>query len=173
MDKLGSGRTHNDYCKLIRYYVSLQLFLQPFTTTLYLLIGMKQPATPTVWIVDDDEDDQLFIRSAFMSGQPPIDVLLLSDGDQLLPKLNESAQLPRLILLDVNMPRQNGFETLKELRSTPGFAKLPVVMLTTSSAEDDHKRSLALGANKFLTKPLSIDQLKKLAQELSREWELG
>ena len=134
---------------------------------------MLKPTTPTVWIVDDDEDDQLFIRSAFLAGEPPINVLTLTDGAQLLLKLNESDELPLLILLDINMPRQNGFETLNELRGVAEFADLPVVMLTTSSDEGDRSRSLALGANHFLTKPLSYDQLRALAQELSQEWELS
>jgi len=134
---------------------------------------MKPPTTPTVWVVDDDEDDQLFIRSAFMDSQPPITVLTLSDGDELLPMLSECVELPRLILLDVNMPRKNGFETLEGVRSVADFAHLPVVMLTTSSDEEDRKRSLALGANHFLTKPLTHEQLRQLAQELTREWALS
>ena len=134
---------------------------------------MQQSTTPTVWIVDDDEDDQLLIGSAFFQGEPSVKVLALNDGDELLPLLAQSDQLPLLILLDVNMPRKNGFETLKELRSVVNFADLPVVMLTTSSNEEDRKRSLALGANHFLTKPLSYERLRKLVQELSREWELS
>ena len=134
---------------------------------------MQQPTTSTVWLVDDDEDDQLFIRSAFKDGQPSIDVLALSDGAELLASLAECIELPRLILLDINMPRKNGFETLAELRSVAGFADLPVVMLTTSSAEEDRQRSLALGANHFMTKPLTYQQLRQLAQELSIEWELS
>ena len=132
-----------------------------------------QTTTPTVWVVDDDEDDQLLIRSAFFEGEPSVKVLLLHDGDELLPKLSQSDQLPRLILLDVNMTRKNGFETLKELRSVADFGDLPVVMLTTSSADEDRRRSLALGANQFLTKPLSYERLKELAQELSQEWALS
>lgn len=128
---------------------------------------------PTIWIVDDDEDDQLFIRTAFMNSRPSVTVLTLGDGDELLPRLSQCAVLPRLILLDINMPRKNGFETLKELRSVPNFADLPVVMLTTSSDEEDRQRSLAAGANHFLTKPLTQEQLRQLAQELSRQWELS
>ena len=134
---------------------------------------MQQPTTSTVWIVDDDEDDQLFIRSAFIDAHPSVAVLILSDGDQLLPTLAQSTELPRLILLDVNMPRKNGFDTLKELRQVADFTDLPVVILTTSSDEGDRKRSLALGANHFLTKPLTYERLKAMVQELSREWELS
>ena len=129
--------------------------------------------TPTVWVVDDDEDDQLFIRSAFEKGQPPVKVLVLNDGADLLPKLAEYDELPRLILLDINMPRKNGFETLRDLRAVADYADLLVVMLTTSSAQHEHDRSLALGANQFLTKPLSFNQLSVLAQELSKQWKLA
>ncbi|WP_018618342.1 response regulator [Spirosoma luteum] len=128
--------------------------------------------TSTVWVVDDDEDDQLFIRTAFASGKQPIEVFSLSDGSELLPKLGECVELPGLILLDINMPRKNGFETLIELRAVPAYADIPVVMLTTSSEAEERNRSLALGANQFLTKPLSYDQLKLLAEELSDEWNL-
>jgi CheY-like chemotaxis protein len=150
-------------CQVFIWYHYLSSLLRPVT----------QRTTPTVWIVDDDEDDQLLIRAAFLEGEPSVKVLMLHDGDELLPKLSQSDQLPRLVLLDVNMPRKNGFDTLSELRQLPDFADLPVVMLTTSSANEDRQRSLALGANHFLIKPLSYEQLKELAQKLSREWELS
>lgn len=136
------------------------------------LAGSKLPTTSTVWVVDDDEDDRLFIRSAFDETQQPINVLTLNDGDQLLPTLAECDELPRLILLDINMVRQNGFETLVQLRSTPSFAHLPVVMLTTSSDSSDCRQSLALGANQCLTKPSNYKQLVTLVKKLSEQWEL-
>lgn len=138
----------------------------------YPLPDLAQMDTPTVWVVDDDEDDQLFIRSAFGNGEPPVKVLVLNDGADLLPKLAECDELPRLVLLDINMPRKNGFETLRELRAIADYADLPVVILTTSSAKHEHEHSLALGANQFLTKPLSFNQLSVLAQELSKQWKL-
>ena len=133
---------------------------------------MEQPIASSIWIVDDDEDDQLFIRAAFENSEPSVNVFSLLDGTELLSNLAKSVELPRLILLDINMPRKNGFETLIELRSVVAYADLPVVMLTTSSAEDDRQRSLALGANRFLTKPLGYDQLRQLAQELTQQWDL-
>ncbi|AUD07041.1 response regulator [Spirosoma pollinicola] len=131
---------------------------------------MQQLSTPSVWIVDDDEDDQLFIRSAFLNSQPPISVLSLSDGEDLLPTLDNYEQTPRLILLDINMPRKNGFEALSELRSVTKYAALPVVMLTTSSSDQDRQQSLVLGANEFLTKPLTFQQLNQIAQSLREQW---
>jgi CheY-like chemotaxis protein len=137
------------------------------------LADRKLPTNSTVWVVDDDEDDRLFIRSAFGETQQPIDVLTLNDGDQLLPTLADCAALPRLILLDINMVRQNGFETLAQLRSTPTFAHLPVVMLTTSTDSSDCRQSLALGANQCLTKPANYKQLVAMVKNLSEQWELA
>lgn len=124
----------------------------------------------SVWIVDDDDDDQLLARSAFKAINPAIQVVAFYDGDQLLPALASCEQLPRLILLDINMVRQNGFETLVQLRNTPDFEHLPVVVLTTSSNEEDRQRCLALRADKVLIKPPSYNQLTLLIQELSRQW---
>ena len=126
-----------------------------------------------VWVVDDDEDDQLFIRSAFEQGEPPITVSSLFDGTELLPMLTQCTSLPRLILLDINMPRKNGFEALRELRAIDAYADLPVVMLTTSSDADDRERALKLGANYFLTKPLSQEQLREMAIKLISQWKLA
>ncbi|RYF49692.1 MAG: response regulator [Cytophagaceae bacterium] len=139
----------------------------------HLPTGFGYPGEPTVWVVDDDEDDRLFISSAFEDTPCPISVLTLADGDQLLPKLASCQKLPRLILLYINMGRQNGFDTLTQLRSTPTFAHLPVVMLTTSSDNQDLQRSLALGANQFMTKPANYNQLVVLAQGLTEQWALA
>ncbi|MFD2571957.1 response regulator [Spirosoma soli] len=128
-----------------------------------------QKAVPSVWVVDDDEDDQLFIRTAFASISPPISVLTLNDGEELLPKLAEYDELPQLILLDINMPYSNGFDTLKQLRTTSKYATLPVVMLTTSSDESDRQHSLSLGADQFITKPANFNQLIALTQRLARQ----
>ena len=141
--------------------------------TVHSLAGSRPPTVPSVWIVDDDEDDQLFIRSAFKETHTPIHVRALTDGDQLLPQLTNCDELPSLILLDINMNRQDGFETLNQVRSMPCFAHLPVVMLTTSSDISDCQRSLALGANQCLTKPASYRQLVTLVKELTQEWALA
>jgi CheY-like chemotaxis protein len=135
--------------------------------------GCMVETTPAVWVVDDDEDDQIFIQSAFEDTGKPIYVVTLSDGDQLLPQLANCDQLPRLILLDINMARQNGFDTLAQLRNTDTFAHLPVVMMTTSSDHSDRQRSLSLGANQILTKPTSYKQLVMLVKGLAEQWELA
>ncbi|UFH56650.1 response regulator [Spirosoma sp. KNUC1025] len=127
---------------------------------------------PSVWVIDDDEDDRVFIQSAFANTEKSVAVLTLTDGDQLLPELANCEELPRLILMDINMARQNGFETLALLRKTSAFAHLPVVMMTTSSDNTDRQRSLALGANQFLVKPACYNQLVTLVKGLAEQWQL-
>lgn len=130
------------------------------------------PATPVVWVVDDDEDDQLFIRFAFNAVLGAVQVKTLNDGDQLLTQLLHCDQLPGLILLDINLARQNGFDTLSQVRSIPSFATLPVVMFSSSSDAADEQRCMALGANQYLTKPGGYNQLVQLVKSLSEEWAL-
>lgn len=129
--------------------------------------------TSTVWVVDDDADDQFLIETAFREVISPLTIKQLSDGDELLPQLQETPSLPKLILLDLNMQRKNGFDVLVELRSVPAYRKLPVVVLTTSSSEDDRRKSLALGANGFLTKPCSLQAVIRMLRRLVSDWHLN
>ncbi|MBC3789138.1 response regulator [Spirosoma utsteinense] len=126
-----------------------------------------------VWIVDDDNDDQMMIEMAFKEVVFPLVIKQLSDGDELLPQLEEAPSLPKLILLDLNMQRKNGFDVLAELRSIPAYRKLPVVVLTTSDNEADKRKSLALGANDFLTKPSSIKAVIHMLRRLVSDWNLN
>lgn len=145
------------------------LFTSSVTRTEHI---MSTSSIPSLWILDDDHDDLAFIRLAFQANQPSINPLTISNSDELLPLLASSKDRPRLILLDINMPRKNGFETLAELRSLPEYADLPVIMFTTSSNSVDQAMSIALGANQFLTKPVGYQQLCQLAQHLSQQWQL-
>ncbi|WP_020603448.1 response regulator [Spirosoma spitsbergense] len=128
---------------------------------------------PTVWIVDDDEDDQMMIEAAFKEVIFPLAIKQLSDGNEVLSQLEKAFSLPKLILLDLNMPLKNGFDVLTELRSIPAYKKLPVVVLTTSSSEDDRRKSLALGANEFLIKPCSLKAVVHMLRRLVSEWNLN
>lgn len=125
-----------------------------------------------VWVVDDDQDDQLFIRSAFSQLRPPIQVTTLDDGEELLLHIEKTPSLPHLILLDLNMPRLNGFETLARLRDLPTYSQLPVIVLTTSSSQEEREKALAAGASAFFTKPTTYADIIKLAGEIARRWEI-
>lgn len=123
-----------------------------------------------IWVVDDDPDDQLLIKAAFRQLLPPIDISLLNDGVELLETLGQTDKLPRVILLDLNMPRLNGFETLIKLRESNCYRTLPVVVLTTSSAPGDQQRALRLGANNFLTKPIDYNELIEVTRQIVEQW---
>jgi len=115
-----------------------------------------------VLLVEDDEGDALIIREAFEYYKIRNRLTVVTDGDQAMQFLHQAgpyAGMPRpgLILLDVNLPRRNGLEVLAELKRDPDLLVIPVVMLTTSRAEEDILRSYALHANAFVTKPVDFE----------------
>ena len=115
-----------------------------------------------VLLVEDDEGDALIIREAFEYYRIRNRLTVVTDGDQALQFLRQAgpyagAPRPGLILLDVNLPRRNGLEVLAELKQDPELLVIPVVMLTTSRAEEDILRSYALHANAFVTKPVDFE----------------
>lgn len=134
---------------------------------------MPIPSPPVVWIVDDDDDDQYLFEIAFKTLDPPVSVRRLSDGEELLPALNQSDIKPSLVLLDLNMPYLNGFEVLQQLRADPDYKSLPVVVLTTSNHYEDETKAMKLGANAFLTKPGSSGKLLMLFGQLVQQWKIS
>ncbi|MBD2703329.1 response regulator [Spirosoma sp. BT702] len=126
--------------------------------------------SPAVWIVDDDDDDQFLLGLAFRNLNPPVYVKQLYDGEELLAQLEACASLPKLVLLDLNMARKNGFDTLVEIRRLPQYTNLPVIVLTSSTLESDKTLSYSLGANGFLTKPLSDEETVSMLKLLALEW---
>jgi CheY-like chemotaxis protein len=112
------------------------------------------------------DDDQYLIQHAFKAAHPTSSIQAIYDGQQLLTCLKHAQELPQLVLLDLNMPGKGGFETLKELGKKPAYKQLLVVILTTSSEQSDKTRSVASGANGFMTKPATLAATVKLFQEL-------
>ncbi len=115
-----------------------------------------------VLLVEDDEGDALIIREAFEYYKIRNELNVVTDGEaamQFLRQAGPYAGMPRpgLILLDVNLPRRSGLQVLAELKQDPDLLVIPVVMLTTSRAEEDILRSYALHANAFVTKPVDFE----------------
>lgn len=125
---------------------------------------------PAVWVVDDDADDQFLLEVAFKTIDPPIRIKQLYDGEDLLPNLERTDSLPKLVLLDLNMGRKGGFETLADIRGMAKFQDLPVIILTTSDEESDKIQAGRLGADGFLTKPLSNEDTVAMLKLLALEW---
>ena len=125
------------------------------------VLGDRSPAD--VLLVEDDPADVLMVKEAFSQHEISSALHVVTDGEQALEFLHhegEFGQAPRpgLILLDLNLPRRNGLEVLAEIRADNELAAIPVVMLTTSRAQEDIKRSYQMHANAFITKPSDIDE---------------
>ena len=132
----------------------------------------------TILMADDDEDDCLLAKEALAENRLANNLYFVNDGEELLDylhnrgKFEDRAQNPRpgLILLDLNMPRKDGREALREIKADPELKSIPVVILTTSKEEEDIVRSYNLGANSFISKPVSFDGLIDVMRSLGEYW---
>ena len=132
----------------------------------------------TILMADDDPDDRLLAAEALRESRVGNDLRFVEDGEQLLDYLRrrgrwaDPAQSPRpgLVLLDLNMPRKDGREALAEIKADPELRRIPVVVLTTSRAQADVLRSYDLGANSFITKPVTFQGLVDAMRVLGRYW---
>ncbi len=129
------------------------------------------PKTVNVLLVEDDEGDVLMTREAFEFYKVRNPLHVVSDGEQALQFVRRTgpytdAPRPGLILLDVNLPRVSGLEVLAELKQDPGLRTIPVVMLTTSQADEDILRSYSLHANAYVSKPVDFDQFTAAIRQI-------
>ena len=131
-----------------------------------------------ILMADDDVDDRLLAKDALTECRLANDLRFVENGEELLDylrrrgKFSQAADSPRpgLILLDLNMPKKDGREALKEIKADPELRKIPVVVLTTSKADTDIGRIYELGANSFISKPVSFDSLVEMMKVLGRYW---
>ena len=138
--------------------------------------GRRHPVT--ILMADDDPDDCMLAQEALAESRLANDLHIVSDGEELMDYLYQrgkysvpgSAPRPSLILLDLNMPKKDGREVLNELKSDPHLRQIPVLVLTTSQAEEDILRSYYLGANSYITKPVTFSSLIEVMQTLSKYW---
>ena len=132
----------------------------------------------TILMADDDPDDQMLTRDAFSECRLANDLHCVADGEELLEYLRRDGRytrlkgepLPGLILLDLNMPRKDGREALKEIKADPALRRIPIIVLTTSKAEEDILRSYDLGVNSYVTKPVTFESLVEMVKVLGRYW---
>lgn len=136
---------------------------------------MVQEPPRCLLVADDDADDRLLIEEALIESDVERPLSFVEDGVELLDFLlrkgaHATAPRPALILLDLNMPRMDGREALREIRRHPQLRTIPVVILSTSSAEEDIVRCYELGANAFVCKPTRFDDLVELMGRLEAFW---
>jgi CheY-like chemotaxis protein len=126
-----------------------------------------------VLLVEDDPGDVLMTREAFEHYQIRNNLHVVSDGEQamnFLRRAGDYAEVPRpgLILLDLNLPRRNGLEVLAELKADDDLLSIPVVVLTTSQAQEDILRSYSLHANAYISKPVDFDKFIDVIKEIDK-----
>ena len=133
----------------------------------------------TILMADDDEDDRVLTADALRRSRLVNDIRFVVDGDDLMQYLHGTgayadggldAPRPGLILLDLNMPKKDGREALAEIKSDPELRRIPVVVLTTSKAEEDIFRTYDLGVNSFVSKPVTFEQLADVMATLAVYW---
>jgi len=132
----------------------------------------------TILVAEDDEDDRLLMQDALEENRLANDLHFVKDGVELLDYLNrrgeytdpQSSPRPSLILLDLNMPRKDGREALKEIKADPDLRKIPIVVLTTSKAEEDILRTYDLGVSSFIAKPVVFNSMVQIMKMLGTYW---
>ncbi len=129
-------------------------------------------------MADDDPDDRLMAMEALEESHLNNELHLVEDGEELFNYLKRKGKYkdlkkypkPGIILLDLNMPKKDGRQTLKELKEDEELRKIPVIILTTSKAEEDILRTYDLGANSFITKPVTFEGLVEVIKKLGEYW---
>jgi len=136
------------------------------------------PRPITILLADDDADDRMLAKDALKESRLANDLRFVENGEELMEYLRRQGPFadaadsptPGLILLDLNMPRKDGREALKEIKSDPNLRHIPIVVLTTSKAEEDIYRTYDLGVNSFITKPVTFDGLVNVMRTLGTYW---
>jgi len=133
---------------------------------------------PTLLMVDDDDEDIYLTRRAFTQSGKDLTFTSVHSGTEMFDYLYGRAQFedklvcpqPDIVLLDINIPKESGFEILRRLRSDEKFGVLPVIMLTTSSAAHDIHQAYHLGANSYMCKSVSVKEMQCVAEQFCSYW---
>lgn len=140
---------------------------------------MKENGQPIIFLMaDDDPDDRMLTKEAMSESRVVNDLRFVEDGEELMDYLAQrgkyanpaDAPRPNVILLDLNMPKKDGREALKEIKSNPELRRIPIVIMTTSQSEEDILRSYDLGASSYITKPVTFEGLIELMKTLGQYW---
>lgn len=126
-------------------------------------------------LVEDNPGDVRLTREAFKAGEVNAALYVARDGVEAMDFLRKrgafaSAPMPDLILLDLNLPRKNGREVLSEIKADPKLKKIPVLVMTTSRADQDINRAYSLNANCYITKPMDLDEFLRIVKSISEFW---
>ena len=128
-----------------------------------------------ILLVEDNEDDAVIIQEVFADMRLATLIKVVRDGDEALAYLQRKGKykrvrMPDIVLLDINMPKKNGFEVLEEMKKDARLRSLPVIILTTSRREEDVVRSYATGACSYIHKLVNLEQFKHLIVQFTHYW---
>lgn len=131
---------------------------------------------PLIVIAEDDADDQFLFQTAFEENGLTFQIEFVNNGVELLSYLEsfngtaDKSNFPSLIILDLNMPKKDGREVLKEMKNHPSYKAIPVIIFTTTKNEMEVRRCYELGANSYIVKPVSFDGLLNIIREIKNFW---
>ena len=131
---------------------------------------------PLIVIAEDDADDQFLFQTAFEENGLTLRIEFVHNGVELISYLDsckvtaDQTDLPSLIILDLNMPKKDGREVLKEIKDHPVYKIIPVIIFTTTKNEMEVRRCYELGANSYIVKPVSFDGLLNIIREIKNFW---
>ena len=136
-----------------------------------------QPQPIEILLVDDNDDDIVLLEESFRDSKFLNLLQVVHDGEEAIAYLRREgeyrhAKTPGLVLLDINMPKMNGFEVLRKMKADPLLRTIPVVMLTTSTRDEDIARSYDSGACSFVSKPVNFEKLKEVIKQFTLYWTL-
>jgi two-component system, response regulator len=139
---------------------------------------MSNYKSVTILMADDDPDDRMLTEDALKEARLANDIRFVENGEELLQYLRHQGKFvdasvaprPGIILLDLNMPKMDGREALKILKTDPNLRRIPVIIMTTSKADQDILKSYDLGANSYVTKPVTFDELVEVVRGFGRYW---
>jgi two-component system, response regulator len=138
----------------------------------------RESQSVTILMAEDDPDDRLLTQEAIREAKLNNEIIFVEDGEELMDYLKQQGEFtdraqypkPRLILLDLNMPRKDGREALAEIKSDPKLRCIPIVVLTTSKAEEDIIKTYDLGVSGYITKPVIFDDLIEVMKAIGKYW---
>ena len=138
----------------------------------------KNPKPITILMADDDAEDRQLTKEAFEENCLSNDLRFVENGEEMLDYLNRRGKFsdpktsprPGLILLDLNMPRMDGREALREMKADPRFKSIRVVVMTTSQADEDIAHTYNLSASSYITKPVTFERLLEVIRVLGQYW---
>jgi CheY-like chemotaxis protein len=142
------------------------------------VIAMNDAQPAIILLADDDDDDIFLIRDSFKRSKLACELFTVEDGMELMDYLKRRGAYsnpvlsprPCIILLDLNMPRKDGRQALKEIKEDPELRSIPVVVLTTSKTDEDVAQCYSAGAASFITKPVAFQSMCDVVAKLGEYW---